>query len=98
MAKNNIEANISELDKFSKDIRNKTLNMNNILDELITMTIDMDKFFDTPNGKIMRETLIDYLKESKTNCTSFDYICDGIDTSKRMYEAALAKTNSSLRG
>lgn len=98
MATNNIYANINELDSFSNNLRNKTLDMNNILDELITMTMDMDRFFDTPQGKIMKDSLIEYLKDSKTKCSSLDYICEGLDSSKRMYEAALANTRNSVRG
>lgn len=98
MVTNNIYANISEIDKFSNDIRNKTMSMNSILDDLITMTMDMDRFFDTPSGKIMKDSLIDYLKESKLKCSSLDYICEGLDSSKRMYEMALSNSKNSVRG
>ena len=94
----NVFVDIETVDTFSKNIKNKASNMNNILDELISATMEMENFFETPTAKKMKESLITYLNNSKITCEELDEIGNNVDLSKRRYELAINSMVESTRG
>ena len=94
----NVYVNVETIDKFSTDLKGEAASLNSILSDLITMTMDMEKFFDTPTAKIMRDSLINYLNDSITTCNLLDTIGENVSKSKSIYETAINNIDSSTRG
>ena len=94
----NVYVDIETISKFSIDLKEEASNMNSILSDLISMTMDMEKFFDTPTAKIMRDSLINYLNDSITTCNLLDTIGENVSKSKSIYETAINNIDSSTRG
>lgn len=94
----NVYVDIETISKFSIDLKEEASNMNSILSDLISMTMDMEKFFDTPTAKIMKESLINYLNESINTCNLLDIIGENVNKSKLIYETAINNIYKSIRG
>ena len=94
----NVYVDIETISKFSIDLKEEASNMNSILSDLISMTMDMEKFFDTPTAKIMKDSLINYLNDSITTCNLLDTIGENVSKSKSIYETAINNIDSSTRG
>ena len=63
-----IVANSSSIKEFGILLENKSDVLNSILDKLIDTSIELEKYYNTPTGKIMRESLIEFLNKSKNVC------------------------------
>ena len=94
--KTNINLKTDSIDELSNELKKGSINLNNILDYLINLTIDMDNFFDTPTAKIMKESLIEYLKNSKESCNNLNELSNTVLKSKELYELLHQQTRDSL--
>ncbi len=94
--KTNINLKTDSINELSNELKKGSINLNNILDYLINLTIDMDNFFDTPTAKIMKESLIEYLKNSKESCNNLNELSNTVLKSKELYELLHQQTRDSL--
>ena len=94
--KTNINLKTDSINELSNELKKGSINLNNILDYLINLTIDMDNFFDTPTAKIMKDSLIEYLKNSKESCNNLNELSNTVLKSKELYELLHQQTRDSL--
>ena len=94
----NVYANTTTIDQFSNDLKNEASSMNSILEELITLTQDMEQFYDTPTAKTMKESLLSYLNDSIETCKTLDSIGNTVSKAKDIYETTISNMSSSVRG
>ena len=81
----NFQVNIDSVDKFSKETRNTSLRLEEILDYLIRITNDMPEFFDTPAANMLQEYLLEYLNNSKNQCNRLGELSNKIDFFNKNY-------------
>lgn len=94
----NVKVKISSVEAFSENLKTESVNMLNIVDDLMKMTSNMEDFFDTPTAKIMKDGLMNYLNQSKIPCTNLGKIANNIDKYKDIYETLIKKQDDSVRG
>lgn len=94
--KTNINLKTDSINELSNELKKGSINLNTILDYLINLTMDMDNFFDTPTAKIMKESLIEYLKNSKESCNNLNELSNTVLKSKELYELLHQQTRDSL--
>lgn len=92
--KYNVEIDSDSIHEFSKNILNEGNNFINIIDEFSKELMEMEVFFDTPTGKILKEKLEDYLKSQK-NMVNKKYIgySDVIEKIATIYD----QTNDNIK-
>ncbi len=93
---NKIIVNFESLDTFSNKIIDESKNLNNIVSELLLLTEDMDKFFNTPTANKMQEALIMFLKETQTKCNNLNSVGEQVGKFKKAYEDARNNTNQAI--
>ncbi len=95
---NKLLVDINSIDTFAKLLKEKSSVLNEIIVKLINASIDMEYYFDTPSGNLMRESLIEYLKKSKETCNVL--MKDGINAEKisRIYLEMIKTINSEVGG
>ena len=91
-----LRINFSTLDTFSETLKTESENLNNILDELLLLTDDMEKFFNSPTAKEMKDFLMEFLKQQKLKCNQLDEIGDKVKTSNRIYQSAYERAKNSV--
>jgi hypothetical protein len=96
MKQSNILVNFSTLDNFSDTLKTEAENLNGILDELLLLTEDMEKFFNTPTAKEMKEFLLEFLKQQKLKCNDLDEVGEKVKTSNRIYRSAYERAQKSV--
>ena len=95
---NNVKVKTNSLDELSNSFKNSSINLNNILDYLIDSTMNMEDFFETPTARIMKDSLITYLKDSKITCNNLDELGNTIIKSKEYYEEFIDKASDTVGG
>ena len=56
-----LKANVDSIDSFAKVIKESSDTIDMTLDKIIKLTDEMDKFFNTPTGKNVKETMLLFL-------------------------------------
>ena len=84
---NSIIVNTDTINNFSKDIEMHSESMEAILDQMILLSNDIDKFYNTPTGKMMKDNLMEYLYNSKNACKSLKTMGVVLDKSSKLYDA-----------
>ena len=60
--------NINSVNNFSVDLKNKSNELLDIIDYLLTISKDMENFYNTPESKILNEGMIKFLNNAKIPC------------------------------
>lgn len=89
---NDIVVNTESIATFSKEVENKSNELKKLLDDMILISNDLDKFFDTPTGKIMKDSLMEYLMNSRKTCDSLNNFGVVLNKSIVLYDT----TNSQI--
>ncbi len=90
---NIIVIDLESIDKFSKGIKEESGKMYELLDEMIEMSREMEKFYDTPVAQKMKEVLIDFLMKSKDKCKDFEEYGKKIERIHGRYSITLNQMN-----
>lgn len=96
MKTSRISVNFSTLDTFSETLKTEADNLGVIIDELLLLTEDMEKFFDTPTAKEMKDFLMEFLKQQRIKCNQLDEIGDKVKTSNKIYQSAYERAKNSV--
>ena len=96
MNQSNILVNFNTLDTFSDTLKTEAENLNVIIDELLLLTEDMEKFFNTPTAKEMKEFLMEFLKQQKLKCSQLDEVGEKVKTSNNIYKSAYEHAKQSV--
>ena len=59
------------INTFAECIENESVKLNEMIDKMLLLSQNMEKFFNTPTGIVMKDSLIEYLNNSKKTCESF---------------------------
>jgi hypothetical protein len=89
---NDIVVDSKTIEVFSKGVQSKSEELNTILDEMIVLSNDLDRFFNTPTGKVMKDSLMEYLINSKKTCESLKNYGVVLEKSTKLYDV----TNSQI--
>lgn len=81
----NTVINSDTIDIFSKDLEDESKKLDAMLDYLILLSDDLEKKYNSPTGKILKDSLISYLKESKKTCTSMGNLATTIKQLNQLY-------------
>lgn len=63
-----LKVNINSVDNFSSDLKKKSDDLLEIIEYLLSISKDMDNFYDTPESKVLNEGMIKYLNNAKLPC------------------------------
>lgn len=90
--------NTKTIDTFSKKLLEESNILNNIIDDMILLTKDMEKFFDTNTSKLMKESLMDYLTKSKETCSSLGDFGLTVNKLNHLYINDIESIKKSING
>ncbi len=85
--KSDIIVDSETIEAFSKKVEESSNELNILLDDMILLSDDLDKYFNTPTGKLMKETLVDYLLKSKKSCDSLKNFGVVLSKTSKLYDA-----------
>ena len=77
--------NSETIDTFSKDLEDESKKLDEMLDYLILLSDDLEKKYNSPTGKVLKDSLISYLTESKKTCTSMGNLGTTIKQLNQLY-------------
>ena len=90
--------NTKTIDTFSKKLLEESNILNNIIDDMILLTKDMEKFFDTNTSKLLKESLMDYLTKSKETCSALGDFGLTVNKLNHLYINDIESIEKSING
>ena len=90
--------NVSSLEEFSKSLKNESSSLNGMIDELLKLTEDMEKFFNTPTSRLFKESLISFLTNSKKKANNLDLIGDNVHEISLVYANTVNNNEKAVNG
>jgi hypothetical protein len=69
-----VVVNSETIETFSQNLEEESKILDEMIDDMLLLSSDLEKIYNTPTGKMMRESIREYLTNSKNTCKSLgDY-------------------------
>ena len=95
--KGEILVNIESVDDFSKEIKDKSNRVIEIMEELISLTQYMEKFYNSNIWNKLKEVIITCLKESKNKCEEFNELGYRVEGINQIYKNVYIETGKKVK-
>ena len=87
---------IPTIDDFASSIKSERTIVDEKIEKLLTVSYEIEKYYDTPTGNLMRESLIEYLNSCKSDCEDLSDLANRLEKVSEMYRIALDTINKKV--
>lgn len=93
-----LEVNTNSVEAFSKKIKESTDSIDVTLDKIIMLTREMDKFFNTPTGRNVKEVMLQFLDNIKKENVELLKYSELINDASVVYNNTINSISESIGG